>query len=306
MKPRGATKAIDGQLYQEAAQTACFELFQSLFWDADSLARITSGWVQCTPKKLNTVTSFVHCMVESLAHGRMRFSMDQWGMSFCPEAHLRIRYEYMTQRQRCLVFYISRHRKRLFAHERVTGNDAFWLGKTYLPRNRLEEFVNRAGLILHLTRHLLAYDDGRWRKKLYAAFSRLCVAHKHENVRPVVARIGYALGHYELTLEEFDMVPGCATPDEILAAHRTTKILADAHRRKTPIFGGGSAFSTKTVTTDAAPPPPTTKRTLASPVKRKQVKRKRLDQHSVSVCEWTGEETCLLPAYVAPLPLIQW
>lgn len=274
---RNAVKAV--------ALDTCYSFFVSLFWDTASLERITSGWVQSAPPKVDTLTGFVHLLVDSIAHGELRFSMDHTGMYFFRETALRITYDLLTPEQRATVFYIYRQRRHVFMQERGVSDNTFWLGRTHVDLKRLDRLINRPGIVSHLIRHLLRYEDGALRHKLYLAFSSLC-CHKGLSTAPFVSQICYALGHPRYSLEEFDLLPLGTPPDEVLSLYSE-----NACRTQNLELSQGSRVP------GIAP---------IRPRSKKQPKSKRLDQHAVDVNEWTGEEVSKLPSFNPPLNLSVW
>jgi hypothetical protein len=259
---------------------AAYELIKGIFWDMDCVNNITARWLQAVPSKITTITGFVKVMANSIMYGALQFAMDTSGISFFHEVDLRVRYEWLTHQQRCLVFYLFRERKQIFSLERSLGDGAFWAGRSYLDPKRLAQLVHREGIVLAFTSHLLAHEGGMLRHHVWLAFSALC-ASKDANNESFVGHMCYALSHPRLTRDELLMIPTRAPPVEILDA--------DCHpdEKKLQVVQGAPIVNSR----------PTTANT----------KRNRtIVEEQQPIDEWTGSKTRALPGWRVHSLLIGW
>ena len=270
------------------ARDAARELMQSIFWDFETLERVTGGWLQSAPSKVSTVTEYIKVMVHSIIYGDARFAMDTWGLSFFREGDLRIRYEWLSKEQRCLVYYVFQHRRHVFALERSAGTNSVWVGKTYLKRAVLNTYINREWIVLALIRHLVSYRDGLLRQHVLVGLSALCASTDAMN-QSFVGHLCYALGHTDFTTEELLMLPTRHIPRELDAAAER-----GAHKNLKFVQG---------VPIVAAPDRRPRKRHKQS----KQGKEKYVPgSEQFTICEWTGEKTRRLDSWSVPFRLQEW
>jgi hypothetical protein len=271
----------------ELARDAACELMQSIFWDFDCLERITGGWLQSAPSKVSTVTEYVKVMVHAIVYGDARFAMDTWGLSFFREGDLRIRYEWLSSEQRCLVYYVFQHRKHVFSLERSAGTNSVWVGKTYIKSKVINTYVNREWIVLALIRQLVGYQNGILRQHVFVGLSALCASRDDMN-ESFVGHLCYALGHTDFTVDELLMLPTRPIPSELEATNQIQ------HEKLRFVQG---------VPIVAAPD------TRSEKKHQKQKERKERyvpGSEQFIISEWTGEKTRKLATWSVPLNLTPW
>lgn len=288
-KAQGPTDDDHEQATKAIVRDACCELIQGIFWDSECVERMAAGWLECAPKKVTTITNFVTTMVKSIMHGSPRFAMDTWGLYFFQHTHLRVRYEWLTRKQRALAYYIFSKRRHVFSVERIVGDGAFWVGKTYISASVMGPLVHREGVVLALVCKLLAYQDGAYRRHLYHAFSSMCAASESDSMS-FIGRVGYALGHSQLTVEELSMIPTRPPPRDIAPVLRPIQ--------KIPKVTQGALQPKKRARSPAG---------ASTADKEPEAEKEKLSNNGlVEVSQWTGVKTRKLPGWNARLIMTEW